>query len=260
MTQVAIGEAWIVDSHARVASANPLRYPQRANDSDAPAPVEMLLLIMENCGVQVAWLRQDARYGDDYAYLQASIAQYSDRFIGIGRIGTESSPSETQFRETLALPQMRGLEAAAGCGNAALDAACRALAISGGLLIARPVEAAWAAARYGDGDIRVVVETAPESTDLNPLLRLAKYPNTVAGLAGFWGPEQQIERSAVKVVPQVLRAYGPERCVWGSGFPRCGGPIGYQARLDALGDMVPDTDITVRRVMRDAAAGLASIG
>lgn len=87
----------IVDSHAHVISADPVRYPLMCPEHDddpwyrtVPLSTEELLHFMNSAGVGRTVLVQPIRaYGNDNRYLADSCAAYKDRFAGVGVLDVE---------------------------------------------------------------------------------------------------------------------------------------------------------------------------
>lgn len=208
----------------------------------AAAPVERLVERMDACGVDAAVLVQPSYYGYDNRYLQASLQGYPERLGGAGLADPFSSPP--------ALP--------AGCAGVRLNA----VGTPGRGWLTRTAEAGfWRAA--GEAGLVVCVQANADQVaevaevagayphvrcvidhlgrgGWTDLLAAATLPNVYAKVSGmaYASAETYPHRDVWSRALEVVRAFGPGRCLWGSDAN--GVEIApYRAQVELWRDLIP---------------------
>lgn len=208
----------------------------------AAAPVERLIERMDACGVAAAVLVQPSYYGYDNRYLQESLRGYPDRLRGVGL----ADP----FASLPAVPD--------GCAGVRLNA----VATPGRSWLTRTAEAGfWRAA--GEAGLVVCVQAnadqvaeVAEVARAHPhvrcvidhlgrggwadLVAAAELPNVYAKVSGmaYASAEAYPHRDVWPRALEVVRAFGPERCLWGTDAN--GVDVApYRAQVELWRDLIP---------------------
>lgn len=222
---------------------DPERYPWHpllGYTPKAAAPVEALLARMEAAGVGAAVLVQPSYYGYDHRYLQEALARDPERLRGV----CLADPAAPAF--------------AAGCRGVRLNAVGHP---GRGWLTATAEAGCWAAAEAAE--LVLCAQCGPEQVGefaglaagrpglpcvldhlgrggWGDLLAAAEVPNLhvkVSGLAAV-SAEPYPHRDLWPVVAEVVRAFGPERCLFGTDASGTD-PAPYLAQVELWRELFP---------------------
>ncbi len=235
----------IIDAHVHVCVMDTERYPFTPLLGYVPkaaAPVERLIERMDATGVDAAVLVQPSYYGYDNRYLQESLLRYPERLRGVGLADPFGSPA--------AMP--------AACAAVRLNA----VGTAGRGWLTRTAEAGfWRAA--GEADLVVCVQANADQVGevaevacahphvpcvidhlgrgaWNDLLAAADVHHLYVKVSGmaYASAEPYPHRDVWPRVQDVVRAFGPERCLWGTDAN--GVDVGpYRAQLELWRDLLP---------------------
>ncbi len=235
----------IVDAHVHVCVMDTDRYPFTPLLGYVPkaaAPAERLIERMDDCGVDAAVLVQPSYYGYDNRYLQEALGRYPERLRGVGLADPSTSP-----------PVMP-----AGCAGVRLNAVG---APGRGWLTRTALAGFWRAAGEAGlvvcvqasadqvAEVAAVARTHPQVRCVidhlgrggwEDLLAAAALPNMHAKVSGmaYASAETYPHRDVWARALEVVRAYGPERCLWGSDAN--GTDIApYRAQVELWRDLIP---------------------
>ena len=235
----------IVDAHVHVCVMDTDRYPFTPLLGYVPkaaAPVERLIERMDTCGVDAAVLVQPSYYGYDNRYLQQALGRCPDRLRGVGLADPFAAP--------LALPD--------GCAGVRLNA----VGTPGRGWLTRTAQAGfWRAVTEagrvvcvqanGDqvGEVAAVARAYPQVRCVidhlgrggwDDLLAAAGLPNVHAKVSGMaYASAQPYPHRDVWVrALEVVRAFGPERCLWGSDANGVE-MAPYRAQVELWRDLIP---------------------
>jgi predicted TIM-barrel fold metal-dependent hydrolase len=244
----------VVDAHLHVWDATaagkdpgPMRVGYSAQ---ATASVELFLDYMDEAGVEKAVFVQPWFYHWDNSYMVDSLRRYPDRFRGVCVIdprGPEAPAALRAWRDRgatgirlRALRQGEGPTPGPWLGTEETLPLWEAIAETGTIacvLGAGPDLARLAPLLARFPPVRVVVDhlnnPAPAEGLGQPafqaLLALAGLPHVYVKLSGFhhWCRERYPYREGMPFVEAALRAFGADRCMWGSDFPHVLAGCGY---------------------------------
>lgn len=229
----------IVDAHVHVYSPDEVRYPVRA-DARRPPPgagsVEQLdRECLENGVARVAHINALSFYGDDNRFLLDLTASRGGRMSAICTLDCEDPDSPARLAGYAAPGGIRGIRilpaAPGGLEQPGIRALWRAAADLGlvvNVVVGREHAGALAALLVEFPDTPTVIEhalmiqaTTDRAATRRDLLGLARYPNAIAELIDLPllsnGPYPFDD--AFPTYLDIIDAYGPERCVWGSSYP-----------------------------------------
>jgi len=231
----------IIDTHAHIYTRDSDRYPIIDKPYAPPAgsgSPEGLIAEMDAAGVdKVMMVQTTTYYGWDNSYMRDTVPQYSDRARGVFTLDPEHPHSADliySLVDRAGMTALRTYPVRQGDydhpGNRALWAACRETGTTINALIGEARYAAELAAIMTDyPEVPVTLDhaihldiAAPEYNDkLSATLGLADCPNMNAKLS-FLATGSAEEYPFTDMHPatrQIIDAYGPERCVWGSDYP-----------------------------------------
>jgi len=233
----------VIDAHVHVCAADAERFPFTpllGYTPKAPAPLERLMERMDACGVDAAVLVQPSYYGYDNRYLQESMAREPARLRGVG-LTDPFAPGVVAGCAGLRLnaighpgPGWLSRTAAAGFWRTAAAA---------GLVVcvqcaADQVAELGRVARAHPG-VRCVVDHLGRG-GWDDLLAAADLPGLfvkVSGM-GYASREPYPHRDVWPPVAAVLRAFGPERCLWGTDANGTD-PAPYRAQVELWREILP---------------------
>ena len=245
----------LIDSHLHVwdetaAGLDP--GPMKVGYSaQATASVELFMDYMDEAGVARAVFVQPWFYHWDNSYMVRCLRRFPDRFRGVCVIdprGPEAPAALRRWRaEGVTGIRLRPLREGERPGQRALARDGRdAPALGGDRRDGH--DRLRAACRRGPGAavrrswlvfrrIRVVVDhinnpvpaAGPGQPAFQALLALARHPQVHVKLSGFhhWCPERYPYRDGLPFAEATVRAFGAERCMWGSDFPHVLAGCGY---------------------------------
>jgi predicted TIM-barrel fold metal-dependent hydrolase len=244
----------IIDAHLHVWDATaagkdpgPMRVGYSAQSS---ASVELFLDYMDEAGVDKAVLVQPWFYHYDNSYLVSCLRRYPATFRGVCVIDPRGPGAPAELRKWrdqgvtgIRLRRPRPGEAGSQEAWFAADETLplwRAFAETG--TIVTVLSAGTDLARVPGllkrfPSVRVVIDhfnnPVPSEGLSQPafraLLDLAGLPNVYAKLSGFhhWCQERYPYRDGMPFVEATVRAFGANRCMWGSDFPHVLAGCGY---------------------------------
>jgi len=249
----------IVDSHVHVWSHDPDLYPWRPLSGlvppSIPGSVDLLLRLMDGCGIEKATLVQPSYYGYDHSYLLDSRHRYPERLTAVCLVDPEepSAPAtlERLVREEgfqgvrlrpFLTPDCRWLSDPVG--DAFWEKAAE-LAVSISLLISPRQTAALESMVARHPRVRVIVDhlgrqdprESPSYRGAEALLRLSDYPNTFVKISalGYASSEPYPHDDVIALVRTIFERFGAHRLMWASDFPGVQEREGYSRAL-ALAD------------------------
>jgi L-fuconolactonase len=237
----------ITDTHAHIYSLDEVRYPAAPNPLRPPTSagtLEHLRHEMAAVGVQrVVAIQTGSFYGWDNRFLVDSACGNPSWMVGVCTLDPDNPASPGILRQLAQDHHVRGLRSVPGGGTGIY---------SSGTCMDHPgVQALWRVAEeqglvvnallhVDQADalehllrrhpaLRVVLDHCmyPRGRDglqgetIQNVLRLAKYPNLYAKLTWLVDSSDQAYpfEDTYPLLHAVVRAYGAERCVWGSDFP-----------------------------------------
>jgi predicted TIM-barrel fold metal-dependent hydrolase len=256
----------VVDSHLHVwdeTAAGKDPGPMRnAYSPQSPAPLELFRDYMDEAGVQRAVFVQPWFYHWDNTYMARCLQRDPDRFRGVCVIdprGPEAPATLRRWRGQgvtgIRLRERRaGEDPAPGpwFGTDETLPLWEAIAETGTIVC--PLSVGSELTRLHDllrrfPSVKVVVDhlnnPAPAQGLGQPafqaLLDVARLPQVHAKLSGFhhWCRERYPYRDGKPFVEAVVKAFGAERCMWGSDFPHVLAGCGYVRNRNLLPRMLP---------------------
>jgi predicted TIM-barrel fold metal-dependent hydrolase len=242
----------VIDTHVHVWALDDAPGHRPAPDAkvrppSAPAPVEWLLEDMAEYGIAHCVLVQSSAFGWDNRYMVECLERFPGRFQAIGLVDPLAEDNARHLEQWMA----RGLsgfrlhplyypDEPSWLDAPANDALWRAAGATGAILqVHMWPKHAPALARMIERhpEVRVIVDhlgkpdvtEAPPYPSFEPVLRLADYPNVwvkigdyqIASRVDFPWPDTW------PFVSLLRERFGPQRMMWGTGYPR-------QARLVPL--------------------------
>lgn len=234
----------IVDTHVHIWEMPPIApigptAPSFTALPDEPATAEELLADMDANGVGFAVLVQTSWSTWDNGYVADSAAKHPHRSVAHGLVDPLAPDNADVARYWMAQRGVRGfrfhpayykdVEILTRPENARLWETLSELGaivqVHGRPEHARQLDAV--AARYPaitwliDHLMYPDVSWAPRFSQYRPVLALARHPNVYMKISDVHGRSRQAFPYADMhpVIQRVLDAFGPERCLWGTGYP-----------------------------------------
>jgi predicted TIM-barrel fold metal-dependent hydrolase len=258
-----------IDCHNHV--FDPARFPYREDTVYRPSGQEIgtaaqFLRVMDAHGVRHALLvGPTSGYRTDNRCMLDAIAQAAGRFKGIAVVDNDVSGTELEALKAAGVvgvafnPAMEGAEVVTEAGPlldllADLDMFAQIQVVGDQLVELIPVIERTRMRVLIDHCGRPDVQNGVKQPGFQALLRLADGGRTVVKLSGWQKISQQDHpyEDVHVYVRELLRAFGPDACVWGSDWPFLRAPsrLDYGPLLQLFGEMIPDADVR-RRVLWD---------
>jgi predicted TIM-barrel fold metal-dependent hydrolase len=256
-----------IDCHNHV--FDPARFPYRSDTAYRPSMQEIgtaaqFAHVMDACGVRHALLvGPTSGYRTDNRCMLDAIAGGGGRFKGIAVVDNDVSRAELVVLKDAGVvgvafnPAMEGVEVMDSAEAlfdtlAELDMFAQ-LQITGDQLIAlQPLIGRTATRMLIDHCGRPDVAAGINQPGFQALLRLADAGRTVVKISGLQKFSQTAFpfEDAQTFARQILRAFGPDHCIWGSDWPFLRSPerMDYAPLLTLAQRLIPDPDAR-RRVM-----------
>jgi L-fuconolactonase len=244
----------IVDAHLHVWDATaagkdpgPMKVGYSAQ---ATASLELFLDYMDEAGVERAVFVQPWFHHWDNSYIAGALARYPDKFRGVCVVDPRGPEAPKALREWRARgftglrlrPLREGENPAPGPWLGTEDTLPLWEAIAETDTIVCPMHAGTQLrnlppllARYPS--VRIVIDhlnnPVPQEGVEQPIfaavLEMARFPNVYVKLSGFhhWCPDRYPYRSALPFIEAAVKAFGADRCMWGSDFPHVLAGCGY---------------------------------
>lgn len=258
-----------IDCHNHI--FDPIRFPYRDDTAYRPSMQEIgtaaqFARVMDACGVKHALLvGPTSGYRTDNRCMLDAIERGGDRFKGIAVVDNDVSRYELMEMKRAGVvgvafnPAMEGVEVMGDADPlfntlADLDMFAQ-IQVTGDQLVAlEPLISRTATRVLIDHCGRPEVAGGMNQPGLQALLRLADDGHTAVKLSGL----QKFSRldypyeDALPFALQILRTFGPDRCVWGSDWPFLRAParMDYAPLLTLIQRLIPDADVR-RRVLWD---------
>jgi L-fuconolactonase len=251
----------IIDTHMHVWSDDPVRFPfahpydPKYVPPKIPASVELVVKEMDEKGVRYCVLVQTINHGWDNRYLIKCLKAHPKRFRGQGLIDPTDPDVATKLGELMKVPGMTGVRFSPiyykgkddWINEKSKDALWRKAEETGAVFnffIASEQlpKLEDRVKRFGkvkvviDHLARVDLEGKDVEGETNKLLALAKYPNVYVKVSELMilSPSKKFPyRDTYALVRKVYDAFGPDRLLWGTGFP---GATRAQADRPSLDD------------------------
>ena len=260
-----------IDTHVHV--FDPPRFPFAADTRYRPTPAECgrpedLARLLEAHGFAGALLvNPTSGYGDDNCCMLDALARSGGRWRGIARVPIDASKARLRVLAGRGVAGVRVDLIGDGLAQIDSEAFPRLCATLADLDLVLEVQCEHEqmtalVPRIADGRFRVVVDhcgrpdpaRGPRQAGFAALLRLAETDRVAVKLSGAF---RFVEGSwpyvrADRYVADLLDAFGPDRCVWGSDWPflRTAHRIDYAPTLSLLARWVPDARLR-RRILVD---------
>jgi predicted TIM-barrel fold metal-dependent hydrolase len=241
-------ENQVIDTHVHVwplddAPGHRPALNAKVRAPQAAAPVEWLLEDMAEYGVEHCVLVQSSAFGWDNTYMVECLERYPGRFKAIGLVDPLSADNARDLERWMArglsgfrfhpLYYDRDPAGAWWVDSPQHDALWDAAAATGAIMQfhMRPQHApALARMVERHPDVHVIVDhigkpdvaEAPPYPSFEPVLRLADFPNTYAKIGDYQIASQQDFpwRDTWPFVRLLADRFGPQRMMWGTGYPR----------------------------------------
>lgn len=256
-----------IDCHNHI--FDPTRFPYRADTAYRPSMQEIgtaaqFTAVMDAYGVRHALLvGPTSGYRTDNRCMLDAIAGGGDRFKGIAVVEQDVSRAELLALKSKGVvglafnPAMDGIDSLANA-DALFDMLtelemCAQIQTIGDQLVAlQPLIERTRTRILVDHCGRPDLAAGIDQPGFQTLLRLADNDRTVVKLSGlqkFSQLDYPYEDAQI-FVQQLLRAFGPDRCVWGSDWPFLRAParMDYAPLLTLVQRLIPDPDAR-RRVL-----------
>ena len=230
----------------------------RAHYEHEPFPVSRLLAVMDGVGVDAGLIVVPSIYANDNRYSLSAAAACPERLAVIGKIDENAPDLEERVATWRAQPGMLGIRVIVPQRDRArLAGAAMSRLFSAAGRHAVPVclytpgclaDAIGVADRHPH--LQVVIDhlglaappaipSGPEPfADIDHLVELARRSNVAVKLSGV--PALSREpfpfRDLWPHLHRVIRAFGPERCMWGSDFTRVADLHSYRDAVDYMRD------------------------
>ena len=238
----------IVDTHPHILAKDTVKYPiapvggvQSAWSIGLSFSVEEMLAHMDEAHVNAAALVQASTvHGNDNSYVADSVAQYPERFVGVGGIDPREPDAMTQLDYWVTNRGLAGMRVFAGGSTVsgaewledpALNAFWR---LATEMQIPLNLQVVFAdAARVGtiaaahpkltiilDTLAMMPVDDGPRFANGKPVFDLARYPNVLLKVTNLNLKAAATPRSTPQALMSALiGAFGAQRIMWGSNFP-----------------------------------------
>ncbi|SDR50279.1 Predicted metal-dependent hydrolase, TIM-barrel fold [Paraburkholderia fungorum] len=263
-----------IDCHNHI--FDPVRFPYRDDTAYRPSMQEIgtaaqFARVMDACGVQHALLvGPTSGYRTDNRCMLDAIGQGGNRFKGIAVVDNDVSRATLVEMKRAGVvgvafnPAMEGVEAMSDADSlfdtlADLDMFAQIQVIGDQLIALEPLIARTSTRVLIDHCGRPEAAAGLNQPGFQALLRLADAGRTVVKLSGL----QKISQldypyeDAQPFALQLLRTFGPDRCVWGSDWPFLRSPVrmDYAPLLTLIQRLIPDSNAR-RRVLWDTPRSL----
>ena len=244
----------VIDAHVHVWSDDTQRYPYQpvlGYVPDTPAPLEELLSLMTQAGVDRAVVVQPSVYGWDNSYLADCLSREPQRLAGVCLVDPLGKNPARRLAYWVRECGFRGLRlnpigdrGGHWLNDSSQDVLWRQAArldvpICVQLLPCQLDRLEDMVVRFPE--VTVVIDHLakppagedPESPDARRFARLARYPNVIVKVAAlaYLSREGYPFDDILPLVKLALEAYGPRRVIWGSDFP---GILKYCTYQEAL--------------------------
>ncbi|CAG9221444.1 Amidohydrolase 2 [Paraburkholderia sabiae] len=248
-----------IDCHCHI--FDPVRFPYRDDTMYRPAQQEIgtaaqFVRVMDAYGVRHALLvGPTSGYRTDNRCLLDALETYEGRFRGIAVVDNDIARSELEALHRAGVagvafnPAMEGvdlvLEAGALFASLADLGMVAQVQVCGDQMVAlEPWLAKQEAQLVIDHGGRPDIEAGVDQPGFQALLRLAESGRTSVKLSGWQKYSRQTHpyEDAWLYAHALLRAFGPQRCVWGSDWPFLRAPerLDYGPLLTLFEQIVPD--------------------
>ena len=267
-----------IDCHNHV--FDPARFPYRADTAYRPSMQEIgtaaqFAHVMDACGVQHALLvGPTSGYRTDNRCMLDAIARGGDRFKGIAVVDHDVSRADLAEMKSAGVvgvafnPAMEGVDSMNSAGAlfntlADLDMFAQIQTVGDQLVALRPLIDRTRTRILIDHCGRPDLAAGIDQAGFQTLLRLADDERAVVKLSGL----QKISQlhypyeDAQIYARQLLQAFGPDRCIWGSDWPFLRAPerMDYAPLLTLIQRLIPDADAR-RRVLWTTPCRLFGFG
>jgi predicted TIM-barrel fold metal-dependent hydrolase len=263
-----------IDCHNHI--FDPARFPYRDDTAYRPSMQEIgtaaqFARVMDACGVQHALLvGPTSGYRTDNRCMLDAIERGGHRFKGIAVVDNNANRATLMEMKRAGVvgvafnPAMEGVEIMSDADSlfntlADLDMFAQ-IQVAGDQLVAlEPLIARTATRLLIDHCGRPEVAAGLNQPGFQALLRLADAERTVVKLSGLQ-KFSQLDYPYDDAQPfalQILRTFGPDRCVWGSDWPFLRSPVrmDYAPLLTLVQRLIPDAGAR-RRVLWDTPRSL----
>jgi predicted TIM-barrel fold metal-dependent hydrolase len=267
-----------IDCHNHV--FDPARFPYRADTAYRPSMQEIgtaaqFAHVMDACGVQHALLvGPTSGYRTDNRCMLDAIARGGDRFKGIAVVDHDVSRAELVDMKNSGVvgiafnPAMEGVDAMDSADAlfntlADLDMFAQIQTLGDQLAALQPLIGRTRTRILIDHCGRPDLTAGIDQPGFQTLLRLADNDRTVvkiSGLQKFSQLEYPYEDAQI-FARQILHAFGPDRCIWGSDWPFLRAParMDYAPLLTLVQRLIPDPNAR-RRVLWTTPCRLFGFG
>jgi L-fuconolactonase len=251
----------LIDAHLHVwdtsaAGKDPGPFPV-GYSPQSQAPVELLVDYMDEAGVERAVFVQPWFHHWDNSYIASCLRRFPDRFRGVCVIDPRGPAAPAALRQWRAQgftgirlrPLREGEDSRPGPWLATEETVplWEAIAETGTIACVMHGKTELSRLHLLLGkfpSMRVVIDhlnnPIPEDGVAQPIFRalldLARFPNVFVKLSGFhhWCTDRYPYRSALPYVEAAVKAFGAERCMWGSDFPHVLAGCGYVRNRNLL--------------------------
>ncbi len=242
----------------------------------AAAPVEWLLEDMAEQDIDHCVLVQSSAFGWDNTYMVECLERYPGRFRAIGLVDPLAPDNARHLQEWMA----RGLsgfrfhplyypDQPSWVDAPANDPLWRAAAATGAIMQVHlwPKHAPYLMRMIErHPDVRVIVDhlgkpdvtEAPPYPSFQPVLRLADFPNTWVKIGDYQIASREAFpwRDTWPFVGLLREHFGPQRMLWGTGYPRTARIVPLTEALRYVEHELPLTGDDRRQIMWDTPAAL----
>jgi predicted TIM-barrel fold metal-dependent hydrolase len=267
-----------IDCHNHI--FDPARFPYRADTAYRPSLQEIgtaaqFTHVMDACGVRHALLvGPTSGYRTDNRCMLDAIERGGDRFKGIAVVDHDISRTELLDMRRAGVvgiafnPAMDGVDSMAHADAlfhtlTELEMFAQIQTIGDQLLALQPLIERTRTRILIDHCGRPDLAAGIDQPGFQLLLRLADNDRTVVKISGLQKFSQldYPYEDAQLFVQQLLRAFGPDRCVWGSDWPFLRAPerMDYAPLLTLVQRLIPDPDAR-RRVLWNTPCRLFGFG
>jgi predicted TIM-barrel fold metal-dependent hydrolase len=267
-----------IDCHNHI--FDPVRFPYRSDTAYRPSMQEIgtaaqFTHVMDACGVRHALLvGPTSGYRTDNRCMLDAIERGGDRFKGVAVVDHDVSRAELLDMQRAGVvgiafnPAMDGVDSMSNADAlfdmlSELDMFAQIQTVGDQLVALQPLIERTRTRILIDHCGRPDLAAGIEQPGFQTLLRLADNDRTVvkiSGLQKFSRLDYPYEDAQI-FVQQLLRTFGPDRCVWGSDWPFLRAParMDYAPLLTLVQRLIPDSD-TRRRVLWSTPRRLFGFG